>query len=238
MAHLQALLTESNRIMSAEMNIKEAILGRHSVRRYLDQPIDRELVGKLTQEIARCNEESGLHIQLILNEAECFDTLFAHYGKFKNANNYIALVGKKTLPDLEERCGYYGERLVLFAQMLGLRTCWVAGSYGKSKCKADVSSSEKLVCVISIGYGEDDGVKHKSKPVEKVCPEEMDEMPVWFRNGVRAALMAPTAINQQQFTITLDSDVPVIKAKPGPYSKIDLGIVKYHFEAVSGRKCK
>ena len=49
-------------------------------------------------------------------------------------------------------------------------------------------------------------------------------------------MMAPTALNQQKFTITLDGDKALITAKAGPMTKIDLGIVKYNFEAASGRK--
>ena len=220
------------------MDIREAIKARHSVRQYKDMAIDPALVEKLNEEITKCNEESGLRIQLILEDPECFNTLMAHYGKFRNADNYIAIVGKKDLPDAEEKCGYYGERLVLLAQQLGLNTCWVAGSYGKGKCKADRAAGEKILCVISIGYGETEGVKHKSKPSSRLCDVKEEDMPVWFKNGLKAAMMAPTAINQQQFFITLQDGEPLIKAKIGPYSRIDLGIVKYHFEVVSGHKCR
>ena len=220
------------------MDIREAIKARHSVRQYKKMAIDAALVEKLNEEIAKCNEESGLRIQLILDDPECFNTLMAHYGKFRNADNYIAIVGKKDLPDAEEKCGYYGERLVLLAQQLGLNTCWVAGSYGKGKCKADRAAGEKILCVISIGYGETEGVRHKSKPSSRLCDVKEEDMPVWFKNGLKAAMMAPTAINQQQFFITLQDGEPLIKAKIGPYSRIDLGIVKYHFEVVSGHKCR
>ncbi len=216
------------------MDIKEAILTRHSVRQFTETPISEEHVRELNALIGQCNAESGLKIQLIVNDRECFDTFLAHYGKFTNAWNYLALVGPKDLPDLEEKCGYYGQKIVLAAQMLGLRTCWVAGTYGKGKCKAGRTSGEKLVCVIAIGYGQTDGNKHKSKPLAKVCDVPEEEMPVWFRNGVKAAMMAPTAMNQQRFFITLEGEDAVITAGRVPMAKIDLGIVKYNFEAASG----
>jgi hypothetical protein len=156
---------------------------------------------------------------------------------FSNVNNYLALVGPKSLPRLEELCGYYGQQIVIAAQMMGLNTCWVAGTYSRSKCKADQQEGEKIVCVIAIGYGETQGVKHKSKPVSKICNVPEAEMPIWFKNGVKAAMMAPTAMNQQKFMITLDGDKAVITAGRGPMTKIDLGIVRYNFEAVSGHKC-
>jgi hypothetical protein len=51
-------------------------------------------------------------------------------------------------------------------------------------------------------------------------------------------MMAPTALNEQKFFVTLDGDEPVITTKNGMMTKIDLGIVKYNFEAASGHKCK
>ncbi len=220
------------------MNIKDAIKERHSVRQFQNVPLKNEDRGRLNEIIEHCNKEGTLHVQLVSDDPACFDTFLAHYGKFRNANNYIALVGKKSLMDLDERCGYYGQRIVLEAQLMGLNTCWVAGTFGRGKCKAKIAEGEKLVCVIAIGYGENSGVKHKSKPVSKLCTIPEAEMPVWFKNGLKAAMMAPTALNQQKFYVDLVGDEPVITAKPGPMARIDLGIVKYNFEAASGHKCR
>jgi len=219
------------------MDIKEAIKARHSVRQFKDMPIGEAETAKLNAVIDECNRESGLNIQFILNDPQCFHTLLAHYGRFKNAVNYIALVGKKSLGDLDELAGYYGQRIVLEAQMLGLNTCWVAGSYGKGKCKADWQAEEKIVSVIAIGYGENEGKPHKSKPLEKLCAVKKEDMPAWFKNGVLAATLAPTALNQQRFFIDIDGENAVIKAGMMPKAKIDLGIVRYNFEAASGHKC-
>ena len=220
------------------MEIREAIRARHSVRKYLDMPITGEMKEKLEALIRECNEESGLHIQLVLNDAECFRTLLAHYGWFENVNNYVAIVGSKELPDLEEKGGYYGQKIVLAAQQEGLNTCWVAGTYKKGKCRAEMAADEKIICVIAIGYGENQGTKHKSKPLAKLCSVKEEDMPGWFRNGVKGAMMAPTAMNQQKFTISLENGEAVITAGRGPMTKIDLGIVKYNFEAASGHTCR
>ena len=220
------------------MEIREAIRARHSVRKYLDMPITGEMKEKLETLIRECNEESGLHIQLVLNDAECFRTLLAHYGWFENVNNYVAIVGSKELPDLEEKGGYYGQKIVLAAQQEGLNTCWVAGTYKKGKCRAEMAADEKIICVIAIGYGENQGTKHKSKPLAKLCSVKEEDMPGWFRNGVKGAMMAPTAMNQQKFTISLEDGEAVITAGRGPMTKIDLGIVKYNFEAASGHTCR
>lgn len=214
------------------MDMLEIMKARHSVRQYKNKKIEngkREALLALAKE---CNEESGLHIQVIFDEPKCFDSFRAHYGKFSGVENYIALVGKKGA-DLEEKVGYYGEKLVLKAQELGLNTCWVAMTHGKST--AEIRKGEKLACIIALGYGSTQGVAHKNKTVEQLCNGGTD-MPDWFSKGMEAAMLAPTAMNQQKFYFTLENERVSAKAGKGFYAKMDLGIVKYHFEVVTGRK--
>ena len=212
----------------------EAMKERHSVRQYTDQTLDEEVIRLLTEEIDACNQESGLHIQLVKNEPKAFDGFMAHYGNFSGVTNYIAMVGKKC-PALEETCGYYGERLVLKAQQLGLNTCWVAMTYSKGKAVFSTAPGEKLCIVIALGYGENQGIAHKSKPFEKIASAE-GQIPSWFRSGAEAALLAPTAMNQQKFKFELHGSQVTAKAGLGFYSKIDLGIAKYHFEIGAGKE--
>lgn len=210
------------------MEMFDIMKKRHSVRSYTSDKIDTNIAKELQAYIDECNEESGLNIQLCLDEPDAFDSFMAHYGSFKNVNNYIALVGKKG-KDLDEKCGYYGEKIVLKATELGLSTCWVALTYSKGKTACNIWRDEKLCCVISLGYGENEGVPHKNKPMESLYKVE-GKMPEWFKKGMEAALLAPTAINQQKFHFTLDGDTVRAKAGLGPCAKIDLGIVKCHFE--------
>ena len=219
------------------MDIMEAMRCRHSVRRYKDTPIEGETLALLQQEISRINEESGLHIQLVLNEHKAFDCAMARYGKFSGVNNYIALVGKNDT-QLQEKTGYYGERLVLYAQQLGLHTCWVALTYKKIPQAFTVQKGEKLAVVISVGYGKLRGLPRKSKSAEEVS-NITPQSPDWFRAGVEGALLAPTAMNQQKFTFTLMPDGSVrARAGVGFYTKMDLGIARYHFEVASGKEIR
>ena len=149
-------------------------------------------------------------------------------------NNYLVFAGPETDPDLDEKCGYYGERLVLKAQQLGLNTCWVAMTYRKIKSAFTVNSGEKLCIVIALGYGQTQGIPHKSKSVEQVSRAD-GPLPDWFRSGVEAALLAPTAMNQQKFCFRLSGSQVSATAGMGFYSKIDLGIAKYHFELGAGK---
>ncbi len=210
------------------MELMDAIKQRHSVRQYTDKKIEANIIAELQAEIDACNKEGDLHIQLVTDEPKAFDSFMAHYGKFSGVTNYIALVGKKS-DKLDELCGYYGERLVLKAQQLGLNTCWVAMTYKKIHGAFKIDKAEKLTAVISLGYGKTRGVNHKLKTVEQVSNVSA-QTPEWFRSGVEAALLAPTAMNQQKFKLTYADGRVTAKAGMGFYSKVDLGIVKYHFE--------
>lgn len=211
-------------------NIYDVIKSRHSVRNYIDKSIEEDVKERIVKIIDDCNMESGLNIKLFVDEPEAFSSFSFGYGKFENVNNYIALIGKKT-NDLEEKCGYYGEKIVLMAQEMGLNTCWVAATYDKKKVPCNLKDDEKLVIVIAIGYGKNQGVAHKSKSFEDVTSLNSNNMPDWFKNGVEYALLAPTALNQQNFKFELiENNIVKLKAKIGVYNKVDMGIVKYHFE--------
>ena len=213
----------------------EAIYARHSVRRYIDRPICEETERQLREEINRCNGESGLRIQLITGEPEAFGSILAHYGLFKGVRNYIAIVGRDT-KELPGKAGYYGERIVLKAQMLGLNTCWVAATYSKRKSRIAVAEGERIVCVIAVGYGATQGRPHRNRPMKSLCRVEKEPAPDWFCRGVEAAMLAPTAVNRQQFCITWTGETVKAQATAGGLANLDLGIVKYHFEVGAGKE--
>ena len=214
------------------MDLWEAMERRHSVRAYEDRPIPSEAREALSAIIEQYNREGGLHMQPVWDEPRAFRGRMARYGKFSGVNHYIAVVGPKG-PKLDERCGYYGEQVVLRAQQMGLNTCWVGLTYSKIRTAFQVGPGEELRLVIAVGYGETQGVGHKSRPGEEVA-HAGGLMPEWFQRGVQAALLAPTAMNQQKFRFTLRGDAVSAEAGLGFYSKIDLGIAKYHFELGAG----
>ena len=215
------------------ITLTEAIRQRHSVRQYKPRAIEPEKRAALNDLCSELNQKAELSIQIVYDEPNCFDSFMAHYGKFSGVHNYIALIGTKS-PKLEETLGRCGEQLVLKAQELGLNTCWVAMTHGKSR--AVVGPGEKQVCLISLGYGETQGVAHRSKPMQALC-RCAGPIPEWFEKGMTAAMLAPTAMNQQKFRFELRADGTVKAAcGSGFYTKLDLGIVKYHFEAASGKK--
>lgn len=234
------------------MTIQEAIEARHSVRAYKNQPLTEDIVKVLEEQIVALNHEGNLHIQLIQNEPRAFQGTLAKYGKFRNVTSYMVMAGKRA-DDLDERIGYYGEHLVLLAQTLGLNTCWVGLSYKKIPDTYVLEEGEVIKAYIAIGYGETQGTSHKIKTVEQVSRSAVrtlgssenvsDIIPSWFKRGVEAALLAPTAVNQQKFSfeyVGMNNNRHQVRAKKGfsmiGYTQMDLGIAKYHFEIGAGKE--
>lgn len=220
------------------MTILDAIKTRHAVRKYADKPIETAKVATLRSEIESLNAESGLNIQLVLDEPKCFSTGMWKYGQFSGVKNYFVMAGPKG-KEAEEKIGYYGETLVLLAQTLGLNTCWVGLTYKKIPGTYTLRDGDIVHCVISLGYGTIPGVQHPLKPVEQFYESE-GLPPKWFQDRMEAAMLAPTAVNQQKFKFILHEgnkvEVKTSFSMVG-YTNIDLGIVKYHFEVGAGKDC-
>ena len=168
------------------MDILETMKARHSVRQYKNQAIESSKREKINALIKDVNAESKLSIQVFYDEPKCFDSFMAHYGKFENVKNYIAIVGNK---NDQEKAGYYGEKIVLKCQKLGLNTCWVAMTHGKSK--AQIKRGQKLLIIISLGYGETQGVPHKSKSIAELG--QADQKNEWFEKGMEAESVSDDA---------------------------------------------
>ena len=224
------------------MTLLEAIESRHSVRRYKDDPIPEDILTKLRERIREINHEAGLNIQLVTGEPKAFSGLMA-YGSFSGVKNYLVMAGKKD-GELDEKIGYYGEQLVLLAQTRGLSAGGAGLSYGRIPGTYQLAEGEKVSCYIALGYGTTQGSGHKVKNIKDVS-NASDLTPEWFNKGVEAALLAPTAVNQQKFFLEYlgnrdNGSLPKVAAKPLlsmiGYSKIDLGIVKYHFEIGAGKE--
>ena len=222
------------------MTLSEAIDARHSVRHYISKPLSQDIIDAIQAKIDACNREGNLHIQLVLNEIKGFSGMMA-YGSFSGVENYIVMAGHRS-DDLDERIGYFGEQIVLLAQQLGLGTCWAGLSYRKVKGTYTLAPDEKLACMISLGYPDDAGRKHKRKSVADVS-NVSSATPLWFERGVQAALKAPTAVNQQKFYFEYVGEqdgVSLVRARRlfsvVGYTKMDLGIVKLHFEIGAGKE--
>ena len=213
------------------MNTLEAISLRHTVRKFQKKPLDSEVVEKLNARITENNQKYGLNLKLVTGDSNGVWGVLRLF-LAKNVNNYLILSGPNE-STTGELLGYTGIDVALYAQTLGLNSWWIGGTYRRKAVEALADGSLSAGIVV-LGYGENQGKFHKSKETVDVSAYE-GETPDWFLRGVEAALLAPTALNEQGFFISgRGSDVSI--SCEGAFAEIDRGIVKYHFEVGAGKE--
>lgn len=227
------------------MNELEAINLRQSRRGYLKTPIAKDSVTALKASIDKYNKESGLSIQLIEDGSEAFEGFTASYGFFSGVQSYIAIVGKTNDDNRRVKAGYYGQKLVLQAVQQDLGTCWVGGTFKRSRLTCTIGKDESLINLIIIGnVAEKKGFKENTiykiahrgtKPVEKLYVSDT-AVPDWFINGMTAVQKAPSAVNHQPVLFTHHNGIVTAKVDHfDGHEAIDLGIAMLHFEIGAGR---
>lgn len=214
--------------------ILEAMRTRHSVRQYTDRKLSDEKVKTIENLLEELSRTSSISFHLMCNEPKAFGSWKAKYGSFSGVSNYIVISTPDQSARNQELAGYFGQQAVLAVQHMGLNTCWVALTFKKESQLWDLRPGWKVICLIALGYGKNQGVPHRSKPAEKLANLSMDS-PEWFKKGIEAAMLAPTAVNQQKFYLEQKGDRAKPTGKGGFYSAIDQGIVRYHFEQGSGK---
>ena len=215
------------------MTIKEAVKQRHMVRKFTDKPIPADLAELLNARISENNASHSLNLKLVTGNSDGIGGM-AKMLLTKTVHSYIVLAGKDRA-DLDEKLGYCGADLCLYAQTLGLNTWWVGGMFsGKGAMKHLETKDVRVNGVIAIGYGQTQGVPHKSKTAAEIS-QYNGAAPQWFLDGVEALLCAPTALNKQPYMVRGDGDRVSLTAGEGHFAGIDLGIGKYHFEVGAGK---
>ena len=211
----------------------ETIRERHSVREYDGKPLARAEFDALGAVVEECARESGLDIQLVGDNPEVFNVI-ARFGLIRGCRTHVAFVvddAKARGVADDEAIGYWGQKIVLAAQDMGFNTCWCA-LCSRKKSRAVVAPGKKIRLIIAVGHGKTQGFSRKTKSVEALSSVECAKAPVWFAAAMEAAQLAPTAMNNQNFKITLLSDGKTVRidAPKSGLNVIDEGIVRCNFE--------
>lgn len=202
---------------------------RISHRRYLTSPITDEHRTALERLIELTNRKSGLHISLVCDRHGIFT------GHLTGTPCYLLLAGTAGDRHLEEKCGYFGQQIVLAAEAMGLATCWVGGTYDRAACLTHLSKGERLICVIAIGHTASTASTaspHRSTKTPAQLGSASADTPEWFFTALEAVQLAPSAMNRQDvlFEWLEDGTVRGSTTDNESFSMVDLGIAKLHFE--------
>ena len=203
--------------------------------------MQEDCIRKIQEEILEVNAESGFTIEFVEDGSRAFSHFGRSYGLFKNVRSLLLLKGNPGQPHFREKIGYYGEKLLLFAEGLGLSTCWVGGTFDRESFS--YPEEEDVQAVILLGYGGEGGLKEKIissfLPAKKRAWESRIEgdspFPKWVREGMEAVALAPSALNKQKpFFHYHEAILTATVENTCEMDLVDLGIAKYHFEVAVG----
>lgn len=231
--------------------LRRAAKRRVSQRAYADLPVDQGAIDALRSCVDAANAcEACLDFQL--------------YGPLDNAGRAVGIASRMFAGTFHwyaalvcddddvslEKCGYYGERLVLLASHLGLGTCWVAGTFNRAITRAEVGKGRVLLAIVPIGHAMEKtpfaqrmirksvrrSTKLPGQTVESDVPYEA--LPEWVRAGAEAIIAGPSAVNQEPVVLMWDGAGLSARyeptRRPREVTIADFGIAKLHFECLCG----
>ena len=228
------------------MTIIEAIDKRCSRRKYLNTPLNSDIIEKLNNFALEYSQKGKIRLEMIYNNGKAFNGLLKSYGMLSNVKNYAVLIANKDDIAAAERLGYYGELLMLNAVAMGLGTCWVGGSFDRKLCPVKLTGDEQILCTITIGFVPEqlsakekfiyNMIHRKTKTIEEMFVSDVP-VPDWFMNAMRAVQKAPSAINRQPvlFSFKAGKVSASIKNQNDAGMTLDMGIAKLHFELGAGK---
>ncbi|HEY5468620.1 MAG TPA: nitroreductase family protein [Coriobacteriia bacterium] len=222
----------------------DSVPARRSRRAYSGAPGAGDLAALTATATAFTPFEDARVLVLPVAPPKLFSGIIGSYGRVTGECAALVFVTSGSSPAADVHCGYTGEALVLEAQARGLGTCWIAGSFSRSTAKRTVGlrAGERVRAVSPVGrpaeklsgaerllFGQ--GRPKHRKALEAIAPG-IGSWPEWAAAGVRAAQVAPSAMNRQPWLFRYEDGSVVVgldSAAPG-MGRIDAGIAMLHFE--------
>ena len=233
------------------MNGLTLIRHRRSVRTFDGNPLRQEDAEKLLRFAESIENPYGISIVWKLLDAKA-DGLSSPV--IVGTNTYIA--GKlRRQPHAEEAFGYAFEKLVLYAESLGIGTTWIAGTMDRSAFEKAMAleQDEVMPCVSPLGYPAkrmslretmmrkgvlaDSRLEFSQLFFDRTFDTPLSESTP-FRDALEMVRWAPSAVNRQPWRVVMaDRQAHFYEKKSKGYvdatgwdlQKVDLGIALYHF---------
>lgn len=236
------------------MSEMDIIKKRKSVRTFGDEPLRKEDADRIMEFAATVSTPYDLPIIWTFLDQDGLSSAVI-------AGKHAFIAGKmKKAPHAEEAFGYAFEKIVLFAESLGVGTTWIAGTMDRKAFEKAVSleDDEVMPCVSPLGYPAEKmslreimmrkGVKANSRlPFSGLFYDGSFDHPLTeeaagsLQTALEAVRLAPSAVNWQPWRIVVSGDRVHFYVKHGririekewDIQKIDLGIALCHFELVA-----
>lgn len=234
-------------------NIEKLVKTRRSFRTFDSRILSNEDIEKISEFVKNIENPYGIPVAFKLLDAKK-DSLTCPV--VTGTNIYIG--GKiKCVPYANEAFGYSFERLVLFAQSLGIGTVWLGGTMdrGAFERAMELGENEMMPCVSPLGYPAEkmslrEAMMRKAIKADTRFPfgelffdKSFDtpltqEKAAGIADVLEMVRWAPSAVNKQPWrVIVTDSTVHFYLKKAKGFSsdsiikmqKVDLGISLCHF---------
>ena len=231
--------------------IREQLTGaielRHSVRKFLPEPLPEELTERITGFFAGLEPPFEHNVRIVPFKAEPGKKL---YNNGINPVDNLAVMAETDLVSVS-KAGFIGELVMLYAVSLGLSACWFGhyklsevGRYVEGIASADrirestmgygygkqVDVGERVICCMPFGR-DDEQTKRlvdvvagrngaKRKPLEDLLetPGSLGGIPADIREALELAKLAPSAANSQMWRFGFSDDFHTLSvAKPIGY---------------------
>lgn len=227
----------------------EALHHRHAWRSYQEIPVEEEKLYHL-REVCAGLSRPGARAKISHGDiAGVFHGFIASYGQVTGAPAYAAFIGDTGDPNYFEKVGYVGEGVILEAVALGLSTCWVGMTFhsGGVTEAMKIEPHEKVLAITPLGYRTDEPTRddrimralsrhHKREPLDKLCSGlKQQACPLWAKDALEAAQLAPSAANRQPWRFLLADDSITItvdryRDTHGISRRLDCGVAMMHVE--------
>ena len=234
------------------MNYSELIRRRRSVRTFDSRSIEPGILNNILGYAQKAENPYGQNIEWkILNSKNDGVSSAVIVG----TDTFIAGKMKRAV-HAEEAFGYSFEKVVLYAQSLGIGTTWIAGTMTRAAFEKAVAlnDNEVLPCVSPLGYpSEKMSVRETMMRAGIKADTRLSFRELFFDSSFNRPLpedkagdlklplelvrCSPSAVNKQPWRAVVDGDLVYFYEKHSKgyvtngwdTQKVDMGIALYHF---------